>query len=82
MLSDHRPNTIVKILEIDLAGREDDLDFEQDGTLFEIHPGVQVGRVRVALRALDRLTGAGETTDLHLEVESLQVEHALARLGE
>src|SRR2546430_16245629 len=27
-------------------------------------------------------TGAGGTTDLHLEVESLQVEHALARLGE
>ena len=74
--------TARKRLEIDLARREDHLDFQQDPTLVETHAGVQVGRMGIALSALHRLAGAGEARDLHLEVESLDGEHVLAGLLE
>src|SRR5437762_12099980 len=67
-------------LEIDVAGPNDHLGLEEDSALLEIDPGVQGGRMRVALGALHGLVRSGKSADLHLKVKSLEAEHPLARL--
>src|SRR5919201_6459470 len=69
-------------LQIDIVSGEDHLHLEKKAAFLEVDFGVQVGRVRFALRSLHRDVAAGETTDAHLKVKALQVEHPLARLLE
>src|SRR5438309_635671 len=52
----------------------------QVATLLEVDSGMQGGRMRVALRALHRLVGSGEATDLHLKMKPVEPEHPLTRL--
>src|SRR6202030_4796053 len=62
-------------LQVDLARIEDHFDLQENGALLEIHLRVQVGRVRITLRALHRLGGAGGNRDLHLEMKSGPGQH-------
>src|SRR5205807_9571838 len=67
-----------KRFQIEVAGSEDHLHLEQDAAFLQVDAGLEVRRMGIALRALHRLAGAGEATDLHYEMKPLEVEHALA----
>src|SRR5438445_13407599 len=67
-------------LEINLVRAEDDLQLHENATLPKLDAGVQVRRMGVAVGRLDGDGAAGESLNLHLEMETLEQDHVLAGL--